>query len=183
MPNYLRSYVPGGTFFFTIVTQERRRILTTALARMLLRDSIAEELEVAPFALDAIVLLPDHLHAVWTLPEGDTDYSTQWRRIKERFTRRYLANGGAEASRTIARVIKGERGIWQPRFWEHTIRDESDLERCIDYLHFNPVKHGLVATVRDYPWSTFHRFVERGIYPHDWGDGQETHPMHGAEWD
>jgi putative transposase len=183
MPNYRRNYVPGGTYFFTLVTQDRRPILTTPLARRCLRDALELERSKAPFTLDAIVLLPDHLHAIWTLPEGDADYSIRWKRIKEQFTRLFLAGGGTEGKLTANRSNHDERAVWQPRFWEHTVKDEVDFENCFDYLHNNPVKHGLVDRVVAYPWSTFHRYVKAGHYAADWGCGPEMTDVRGAEWD
>jgi putative transposase len=183
MPNYRRMYVAGGTYFFTIVTQSRRPFLTGNLSRKLLHEAIETQLRRRPFEITAMVLLPDHLHAVWTLPHGDSDYSTRWRLIKGQFTEQYLAAGGTEGSPTKSQFERGERGIWQPRFWEHTVRDEVDLERCVDYVHWNPVKHGLVKRVRDYPWSTFHRFVHEGFYSLEWGDGEVITDVVGAEWD
>ena len=169
MGNYLRNYVPGGTFFFTVVTEQRRRFLTSPLARRCLRQAVRIEKAKRPFDLFAIVLLPDHLHAVWVLPEADADFSVRWRKIKEGFTRAYLAAGGREGRPRPWRIRHGQRAIWQPRFWEHTCRNEADLKRCVDYLHWNPVKHGLASRVIDYPWSSFHRFVGLGEYPEDWG--------------
>jgi len=180
---YRRRYVPGGTYFFTVVTHLRRAILTTDLARPLLREAILEEQVHRPFDLLAIVLLPDHLHAVWTLPENDSDYSSRWSRIKESFTRSYLAIGGEEGATTERRKARGERGIWQRRFWEHTIDGEDDLKRCLDYLHYNPVKHGLVERVSDYPWSTFRKFVRIGEYDLHWGTGEAPLEVPGAEWE
>jgi len=118
-----------------------------------------------PFTLDAIVILPDHLHAIWTLPPGDADYATRWRLIKAEFSR-----GGATTERSRRR--KGERGIWQRRYWEHTLRDEGDYERHCDYIHFNPVKHRHVSAVRYWPYSLFQRFVESGVYPVEWASGK-----------
>ena len=169
MGRYLRNYVPGGTFFFTVVTESRRPFLIDPLARNCLREAIRAERGQRPFELFAIALLPDHLHSVWSLPGEDADFSLRWRRIKERFTRAYLAAGGREACRRGSHIRHGQRAIWQPRFWEHTCRNEEDLKRCVDYLHWNPVKHGLVSRVIDYPWSSFHRFVRLGEYPEDWG--------------
>jgi putative transposase len=184
MPNFRRSYTPGGTYFFTAVTHERRAILTTDLGRRCLREAIAAEQNRAAFELFAIVLLPDHLHTVWVLPEGDADYSTRWRRIKTRFTRQFLKGGGEEGGTTRNRLRHQERAVWQHRFWEHTVRDEDDLQRCVDYVHWNPVKHGLVERVRDYPWSTFARFVESGDYPLGWGTVETPCPdVPGAEWE
>ncbi len=132
-----------------------------------------------PFRIDAIVLLPDHLHAVWSLPEGESDYSTRWQLIKRRFTKEYLKTGGVEAVRSASRLAKGERSVWQRRFFEHTVRDEADMKRCVDYVHVNPLKHGLVARVREWPWSSFHRYVRLGEYSIDWGDASI---WYGDEW-
>lgn len=120
-----------------------------------------------PFCIDAVVILPDHLHCIWTLPPGDVDYALRWREIKSRFSRRIPVG----EPRTLGRVNKGERGIWQRRYWEHTVRDERDMERHVDYIHYNPVKHGQVTCVADWPYSSFHRFVQKGIYPMNWAGG------------
>ncbi|HEX4606687.1 MAG TPA: transposase [Urbifossiella sp.] len=184
MPNFRRNYVPGGTYFFTLVTHGRRPILTTPLARRCLREALVAERGRAPFEQVAVVLLPDHLHAVWTLHEGDADFPLRWQRIKERFTRRYLTGGGAEGEITRNRSLRRERGVWQPRFWEHTVRDEDDFERCLGYVHYNPVKHGLASTPGEYPWSTFRKFVAREWYSPEWGTGRvPTVEVAGAEWD
>ena len=184
MPNYRRWYIPNGTYFFTVVTQERRPILTTERGRTLLRAAIEREQAKRPFDFFAIVLLPDHLHAIWTLPGEDSDYSTRWSKIKEEFTRNYLASGGEDGTRSISRQRKRQRVVWQLRFWEHHCRDEDDVQRCMDYIHWNPVKHGLVKRVRDYPWSSFHRLVGLGEYDIDWGGGEYTGPeIAGAEWE
>ena len=162
MPRYRRWYVPGGTYFFTVVAYKRRRIFREEIARKCLHEAIVEIQQKWPFELVAIVLLPDHLHAVWTLPPGDDRYPLRWKRIKEEFTVRYLAAGGRELPRTASRIHQGERGVWQRRFWEHTVEDEDDLKRCVDYTHFNPKKHGYVTSVKDWRWSSFHRFVSEG---------------------
>ncbi|UGV26901.1 transposase [Rhodopseudomonas boonkerdii] len=167
MTSYRRSVVSGGCFFFTVNLADRRRQLLTEHADHL-RGAFRSVRR--PFTMDAIVVLPDHLHAIWTLPEGDADFATRWRLIKAYFSRHVAL--GEDVSRS--RILRGERGIWQRRFWEHTIRDERDYERHVDYIHFNPVKHGHVTRVRDWPYSSFHRFVARGIYPKDWaGDVSE----------
>jgi len=116
-----------------------------------------------PFTIDAIVVLPEHLHAIMTLPEGDADFSTRWSQIKRRFTDAVTAGG-----KRLARRGNGEAALWQRRFWEHTVRDDDDFERHVDYIHFNPVKHGLVGRVRDWPHSSFHRYVRQGVLPEDW---------------
>ena len=179
---YRRNYVPGGTYFFTVVTHQRRPVLTTDLARRILREVLTAERAERPFEIVAVVLLPDHLHTIWTLPEGDADYPARWASLKEAFTRRYLAAGGSEGPVSAARAARRERGVWQRRFWEHTVRDEDDLKRRVDYIHFNPVKHGLVGRVRDYPWSSFWRFVAGGEYELDWGSVPPA-DVPGAEWE
>ena len=165
----------GSTYFFTVVTHCRRPILTTDLGRSALRRAIREVRRDRPFEVMAVVLLPDHLHTIWTLPRGDADYSTRWRRIKSLFTKEWHAGGGTSIGLTRNRSIRGERGVWQRRFYEHTCRDETDLKRCLDYLHVNPLRHGLVNRVQDWPWSTFHRFVKLGEYPPNWGDASIWH--------
>ncbi len=182
MPDYRRWYVPGGSFFFTAVTCARRPILYTDAARQCLHEAIDTARDKWPFTLVAIVLLPDHLHTVWTLPAGDAEYPMRWKCIKEQFTREYLARGGAEVPPSASRVRHGERGVWQRRYWEHTVRDAADLKRCVDYVHWNPKKHGYVANVRDWPWSSFHRYVELGEYTPDWGADDPTPGYDAPEW-
>ncbi len=183
MSNYRRNYVAGGTFFFTLVTQDRQPILTTESGRRFLRKAFRKVRRKLPFTLFALVVLPDHLHCVWTLPSGVSDYSLRWSQIKEEFTRQFLKAGGTEGTRSESRELHRERGVWQRRFWEHTCEDEDDLKRCVDYAHWNPIKHGLVTRVRDYNWSSFHRFVRLGEYDLDWG---RTNPCSGddePEWE
>lgn len=175
MANYRRNYVAGGTFFFTLVVHERHQLFSSALARQLLREAIQRVHRNRPFELFAICLLPDHLHTVWILPPGDRDYATRLRRIKEEFTVHWIEQGDWEGTACPSRAKKGERGIWQRRYWEHTVRDTDDLERCVDYVHWNPRKHGLVRRIEDWPWSTFHRFVQLGQYETNWG-GTDTSP-------
>jgi putative transposase len=182
MPNYRRNYVPGATYFFTLVTHDRRPFLTTELARTALRNAISKQQSHTPFDLVAIVLLPDHLHAIWTLHPGDSDFSTKWSWIKSHFTRLYLTGGGRESDPSVSRQRHRERGVWQRRFWEHTVRDDTDFSRCLDYLHYNPVKHGLTPRVRDYQWSTFAKFVEMGEYEENWGEA-EVASIPGAEFE
>ncbi len=183
MPNFRRRHVNGGSYFFTVVTNRRQPFLASELARPVLRNAIENVRKTADFEIVAFVLLPDHLHTIWALPDGDDDYSLRWRGIKTRFTREYLAKGGKEAILTEGRQRKQERGIWQARFWEHTIENDHDLSRCLDYIHWNPVKHGLVARPVEYPWSTFQKFVDLGEYTPDWGTGHVTSEVPGAEWD
>ncbi|MBD8526738.1 REP-associated tyrosine transposase [Pseudomarimonas arenosa] len=164
MPNYRRVWVPGGTYFFTVTLLERRRrLLVDEVDR--LRWAFARTCARLPFAMVAIVVLPDHLHCVWRLPEADADNGARWQMIKSLFSR------GIERDerRSARRTAKRERGIWQRRYWEHLIRDEGDLIRHVDYIHYNPVKHGYVSAVRDWPWSSFHRWVREGSLASDWG--------------
>lgn len=168
MVRYRRNFVPGGTYFFTVTLADRRsRILVDHVAalRMAFRATRRER----PFAIDAVVVLPEHLHAIFTLPPDDSDFSGRWRRIKAHFTREVVAAGAP-----INRRSNGEHALWQRRFWEHTIRYETDFARHVDYIHFNPIKHGLVSRVRDWPYSSFHRYVRQGLLPEDWaGDVNE----------
>jgi putative transposase len=169
MPNYRRLYVPGGTYFFTLVTASRRPILCDALGQRCWKEAVAEVNEEIPFEIFAEARLPDHLHCVWILPQGDCDFSRRWAAVKTSFTKKFLARGGQEAPISPSRRRKGERGVWQRRFWEHLIRDEDELKRCVDYIHINPLRHGLVSKVCDWPLSTFHRFAEAGEYSLSWG--------------
>jgi putative transposase len=169
MPNYKRVYIPGGTFFFTVVTYDRRPILTDPISRRLLRQSWLLEKRCRPFDLEAICLMPDYIHFIFRLPEQDSDYSTRISGMKARFTKSFLENKNGYNGMYITKLGKGERTVWQHRFWEHMIRDEDDFRRHVDYIHYNPVKHGLVSNVKDWPWSSFHRYVRDGIYTSDWG--------------
>ena len=164
MTNYRRNFILGGTFFFTLNLADRRQRLLSERVDIL-RSAFRETRARHPYSIEAMVVLPDHLHAVWTLPEHERDFATRWRLIKSAFSRALPRSENISASR----ASKGERGIWQRRYWEHTIRDERDLAQHMDYIHFNPVKHGLVARVRDWPRSSFHRMVRLGVYPEDWG--------------
>jgi putative transposase len=163
MTGYRRNFVPGGSFFFTVNLADRRLGLLTEHIDAL-RAAFREVRRHHPFTTDAVVVLPDHLHSVWTLPEGDADFATRWRQIKSAFSRSFVPTEPISKSR----AAKGERGIWQRRYWEHTIRDENDFARHIDYVHINPVKHGFVTRVRDWPHSSFHSMVKLGFYPEDW---------------
>ncbi|MCL2829502.1 MAG: transposase [Betaproteobacteria bacterium] len=163
MTSYRRNFILGGSFFFTVNLAERKLPLLTERLE-LLRLAFRETRQQHPFTIEAIVVLPDHLHTVWTMPEGDADFPTRWRLIKSMFSRN-LAN---RERISPSRLAKNERGIWQRRYWEHTIKDEIDFARHIDYIHINPVKHGLVGRVCDWAPSSFHHFVKRGIYPADW---------------
>jgi putative transposase len=182
MPNYRRYYLPGATYFFTAVTHERRPILTTPFGRQCLRRALSAVRADRPFEIVAVVLLPDHVHTIWALPEGDANYSLRWGLIKERFTRLFLDGGGREGVMSLSRRRRRERAVWQRRFWEHTVRDEDDLKRCADYIHWNPVKHGLVKSVCEYAWSSLHRFVGGGEYDPTWGSADPCPGYDEPEW-
>jgi putative transposase len=168
MPNFRRYWRPGGTFFFTVVTARRAPLFHDELARSLLGKAFREECAVRPFSSVAIVLLPDHLHTVWTMPPGDFDFSLRWSSIKSSFTREWLASGGSEQTVPDGQRRQERRGVWQARFYEHRIRDEDDLIQHVNYIHFNPVKHQLAKCPSEWPWSSFQRFVQHGDYPIDW---------------
>ena len=174
MSQYRRSR-QGGSFFFTVVTHSRRAILTTELGRQMLREAILAVRRDHPFDVTAIVLLPDHLHAIWQLPRGDFDYSTRWRRIKSLFTKSWLEHGGSNGPLNCSRSQRKEQGIWQRRFFEHTCRDEADLKRCLDYLHCHPAKHKLIPRVALWPWSSFHRYVRLCEYESNWGGSTDIY--------
>jgi putative transposase len=163
MPRYRRVWVPGGTYFFTVNLLERRRTLLVDRIDDL-RAAFRAAHAARPIAIEAIVILPDHLHCLWRLPDGDADNATRWRHIKSTFSR-YIPK---EERCSLRREHKAERGIWQRRFWEHLIADEDDLQRHVDYIHINPVKHGYAARARDWPYSSIHRLVRRGWVPSDW---------------
>lgn len=169
MVGYRRNYVGGGTYFFTVTLVDRH---SSALIDHVsaLRAAFRLARNQRPFALDAIVVLPEHLHAIMVLPPEDADFSDRWRRIKGHFTRQLTVAGIVLDQRT-----KGEYALWQRRFWEHTIRDDRDYLRHVDYIHYNPVKLGHVQRVRDWPFSSFHAFVRRGVLPKDWaGDADAS---------
>jgi putative transposase len=161
MPRNVRA--KGSTFFFTVVLAQRpNNLLIGEINRLRHIYKIVQQRH--PFETVAICILPDHIHALWALPEGDANFATRWSAIKSCFSR------GLDAqTRSASKVSKREKGIWQRRYWEHAIRDEADFERHIDYIHFNPVKHGYVTRVTDWPHSSFHRFVEQGLLAPDWG--------------
>jgi putative transposase len=164
MPRYRRAKIEGGTFFFTLTLADRSsNVLVRKIER--LREAYQATQKRSPFETIAICIMPDHLHALWTLPEGDLNFPSRWSYFKAYFSRALPAS----ESRAQSKIAKREKGIWQRRYWEHLIRDEADLQRHIDYIHYNPVKHGLVTRVCDWPHSSFHRYVEREMLPKDWG--------------
>ena len=170
MPNYRRAWHPGGTYFFTVNLLERQN--NDLLVRYIdvLRNNVRNVKENHPFKIHAWVVLPEHLHCIIELPSGDFDFATRWRLIKTEFSKALPVT----ERRSESRSKRGERGIWQRRFWEHLIRDDADYRAHMDYIHINPVKHGLVECVLDWPYSTFHGLVKEGIYPSDWAGGNDT---------
>ncbi len=169
MSNYRRAYTSGGCFFFTVNTCHRQTVLTHTLTRKALHTAIRQTQLRYPFTIDAWVLLPDHLHCMWTLPDNDKDFSIRWSTIK-RLTTQRLKNDDVinELLITQSRKTRRESSLWQRRFWEHLIRNQADYNRHIDYCYWNPVKHGLVDSVIDWKYSTFHRDVVRGLYSEGW---------------
>lgn len=164
MPNYRRIWTPGGTWFFTVNLLERHNNALLTQHIDVLRSAVARTRANHPFLIHAWVVLPDHLHCVIELPPGDADFSLRWRLIKARFSHALPATQW----RNEARVRRGERAIWQRRFWDHLIRDQADFNAHMDYVHINPMKHGLVNALSDWPYSTFHHYVQAGTYPADW---------------
>ncbi len=173
MPSYRRAHIAGGTYFFTLKTARNQPVFKQTWAVDLLRDVLREATQRWHFEIDAIVVLPDHLHAILTLSRGDDQYSTYWAWIKKEFTKRYLEMGGAEVAVSRSQERHRRRGVWQRRFWEHTINDEDDFDAHFDYTHWNPVKHGYVSTPEDWPNSSFTRWVRRGVYSPNWGSSHE----------
>jgi putative transposase len=176
MSQYRRART-GSTYFFTLVSYERRPILCDEPIRKLLRLAAQNVRARRPFAIDAWVLMPDHLHCVWTLPQGDTDYSTRWAQIKRTVSRFCDPDMHVPRPTTESRRKHRDSVIWQRRFYEHQIVDERDFARHVDYVHFNPVRHGCVASAAAWPFSTFHRYVRAGILSADWGGSMQAAEM------
>ncbi len=165
MTEYRRAHVPGASWFFTVNLAERKGNRLLADQIDLLRRAFEYTKERHSFRMDAVVIMPDHLHCIWTLPPNDSDFSLRWNMLKGYFSR-HIEMGERISS---SRKTRGERGIWQRRFWEHLLRDQTDFNRHVDYIHWNPVKHGWVKQVREWPYSSFHRYVEQGVYAENWG--------------
>ena len=162
MSNYRRSTTQGASFFFTVVTHQRRPLFDKENSISILREAHRREQQRRPFIIAAAVILPDHIHSLWTLPENDADYSSRWREIKK-----YVSKELGHSKNT-----RGESNVWQRRFWEHQIRDEQDWNTHMDYIHYNPVKHGYAEKPVDWKWSSFSRWVARGVYTADWGSSE-----------
>ena len=170
MPDYRRAWHPGGTYFFTVNLLQRHD--NDLLVRHIdaLRDAVRTVKKRHPFHIHAWVVLPEHLHCVIELPPDDADFATRWRLIKMGFSK--ILPRTERLSKV--RMHRGERGIWQRRYWEHLIRDEADYRAHVDYVHINPLKHGLVKRVADWPYSTFHSLVTAGVYPPGWAGGDDV---------
>lgn len=168
MSNYRRSHLPWGAYFLTLVTHERYPLFREEQARQYLHDAIDKTRIDWPMTIHEMVLLPDHLHLLSSIDDPEQDYSTRIRLIKKQFTHAWLENGGYEGPATPSRKQRSIRGVWQKRFYEHTIRNQKELLAHVVYTHMNPVKHGLVERPVDWPWSTFHRHVKEGLLPPDW---------------
>ncbi|CEG55571.1 REP-associated tyrosine transposase [Legionella fallonii] len=165
--HYRRDYTPGATYFFTVVTFGRRKLFNHPDKIAQLRLAFSDEMARRPFHIDAIVIMPDHLHTIWTLPTDDLDYSIRWRNIKRSFTTTV-----PQEQRPVvlgSRQRKNEQAIWQRRFWEHRIRDENDFNQHVDYIHYNPVKHGVALRPVDWPYSSIHRYIRNELISPDWG--------------
>jgi putative transposase len=160
--DYRRYYQPGGTYFFTVVTEQRQPLLIEQIDR--LRSAFQHGMKQYPFTVEGIVILPDHLHTLWRLPEGDSNFSIRWMVIKRKFSAG-LDTGVVNSSKQAKR----EKGIWQRRFWEHCIRDADDWQQHMNYIHYNPVKHGYCSMPADWRYSSFDRLVKQGLYTADWG--------------
>ena len=174
MPRYRRANAPGSTYFFTVVTYRRRRFLCDPDVRAALRDAITKIRNQYPFRIDAWVLLPEHLHTIWTLPQDDAHFAVRWQQIKRLVTLNCGERLHQEAWMTGSRTKHRESTLWQRRYWEHQIRDDTDFERHMDYIHFNPVKHGLVMRVADWPFSSFHRYAAADVYDRNWATEPDT---------
>ena len=159
--HYRRSFVPGGAYFFTVVTAGRHPVFRNDEAVNVLRQAFRRLNEKRPFTVNAMVVLPDHLHCIWTMPSADDDYPGRWRLIKTWVTQHEVFARG--------RGVGRRQPVWQPRYWEHTIRDDTDYRQHVEYIHYNPVRHGYVCKAADWAYSSFRRYVSDGLYPEDWG--------------
>ncbi|KAF1716843.1 transposase [Pseudoxanthomonas yeongjuensis] len=172
MRTYVRARVTGGTYFFTVNLAERHGNTLLVDRIDVLKRALQQTRQDHPFAMPGFVVLPEHLHCLWRMPTGDDDFPMRWRLIKSRFSRSLSAG----ERRTHSRANKNERGIWQRRYWEHLVRDDADFQRCLDYIHYNPVKHGRAVHAMDWPHSSFLHWVERGVYPPDWATPVDIGP-------
>lgn len=174
MSRYRRAHVDGASYFFTVNTYRRQPLLTLPAVRVALREAIEAVRLDMPFVIDAWVLLPDHLHAIWTLPEGNSDFGKRWGRIKAYVSKQCSHLVAETNAPSVSRVARRELDFWQRRFWEHQLRDDRDFEAHVDYVHYNPVKHGYVVRPIDWEFSTFRRYVERGVYSETWASPSDV---------
>ena len=168
MSNYRRVYVPGGTYFFTIITYQRQPLFGDRNNVILLRSATAKVKSEMPFNIIGAVILPEHIHFIWSLPEGDTNYSQRVGRLKVLFTKSLQGSNNLPQNVSLSRKKHRESNVWQRRFWEHTIRDERDFNAHLDYIHYNPVKHGYVSCPHLWEFSSFHSWVKKDAYPLEW---------------
>jgi putative transposase len=168
MPEYRRVFIEGGTYAFTVVTHRRQPLFNDPVSREILFNSIQRIQYLYPFEQIAYCLLPDHIHCIWTLPAGDSDYPIRWKLIKCKFSRLYQDIYGPRPSLNRSKIKRGEVAIWQRRFWEHTIKDDNDLYNHINYIHFNPIKHGFVDNPHNWEWSSYIKYELEGYYPDPW---------------
>ena len=183
MPNYRRKYIGSGTYFFTVKTYKGQKLFSESAALGCLRASMAAVKAKWPFEIQAMVVLPEHLPCIWTLPPELPDYSSRWGQIKRNFTKMWLSQSKVNIQVSSSRQKRKEQGFWQRRFWEHAIRDRDDFARHMDYIHFNPVKHKHVDCPHQWPYSSFHRWVKDGAYACDWlcncGENERVEPDFG----
>ncbi len=172
---YRRAYTPGAQYFFTLVTENRRKIFTNDATINTLRQAFRNVMTKRPFIIDAAVIMPEHIHCIWTLPPDDADFSTRWRLIKTWFTKHCDSKLRTPPSEN--RKHRGEQAIWQHRYWEHMIRDEVDYAHHVDYIHYNPVKHGAVPRPVDWPYSSLHRYIQNGVLQRNWGGVAPDFPL------
>ncbi|PPD03776.1 MAG: transposase [Methylobacter sp.] len=171
MSRFRRSQTTGASYFFTVVTYRRQAILCDAPVREALREAIETVRARQPFIIEAWVLLPDHLHCIWTLPPGDAGFPARWSMIKRQVSIACKEQYRRLDLMTSSKLKHRESTLWQRRYWEHQIRDAVDFSRHADYIHYNPVKHAYCQQVVEWPYSTFHRYAAQGVYPLNWGGG------------
>lgn len=171
MADYRRRQIAGGSYFFTLVTHSRAPLFSSQSARTILGNTLRTCQREWLFEINAIVLLPEHLHTIWTLPSGDVNYPQRWAWIKKEFTKEWLRSGGWEQPVSQSRKKRGDHGVWQPRYWEHTLKNEDDFDRHFDYIHWNPVKHRHVRCPSEWEASSIHRWINANVYEPEWGCG------------
>ena len=167
---YRRTFVPGGTYFFTVVAARRRRLFDNEDTIQLVRQAFHHVNTNRPFTVNAMVILPNHLHCIWTLPSSDDDYPTRWRLIKTWVTKHYPSRRHHDTNSSKQRELT----LWQARYWEHLIRNGEDYRQHVEYIHYNPVKYGQVRHPWDWPHSSFRQYVREGLYPREWGATEPT---------